>query len=132
MRDFEGSTTIATSADRLFNYLADVRHLPDYFPKALSAKAGDGDDLTIVLDFDGEATEMHAWFRADETRRMLQWGVPDVGYQGWAAITANPDGCELVISVQKPYDDETGDADTASDDIQDTIRGIRTIMRRTA
>jgi polyketide cyclase/dehydrase/lipid transport protein len=125
MRDFEGAVTIATSPDRLFNYLADVRHLPDYFPKALSAKAGDGDDLAIVLDLGGEPIEMHAWFRADEAHRMLQWGVPDAGYQGWIAVTPSPIGCELAVSVQKPDDDEIANAE-----IRDTIHSIRNIMRR--
>jgi hypothetical protein len=127
MRDFEGSAAIATSADRLFNYLADVRHLPDYFPKALSAKTGDGDQLSIVLDLGGEAVELPAWFRADETRRLLQWGVPEAGYQGWMAITADPVGCALMVSVQKPVDDDAIDAE-----ISDTIASIRTIMRRPA
>jgi hypothetical protein len=125
MREFEGSAMIATSADRLFNYLADVRHLPDYFPKALSAKTGEGDQLSIVLDLGGEAVELHAWFRADEARRLLQWGIPDADYQGWIAITSGPIGCELVVSVQKPIDDDTIDAE-----IRDTILGIRSIMRR--
>jgi hypothetical protein len=136
MRDFRGSATIATSADRLFNYLADVRHLPDYFPKALSAKAGDGEDIAIVVDLNGEATELHAWFRADAVHRLLQWGVPEAGYQGWIAITPSPTGCELTINVQKPVGDDVTfdeyDADGTESEIQDTIRGIRNIMKRNA
>lgn len=137
MPDFEGSGTIATSPDRLFNYLADVRHLPDYFPKALSAKARNGEDLAIILDLDGEATEVHAWYRVEEKRRMLQWGIPAAGFQGWLAVIPNPTGCELTVSVQRPTDDdadeidyEFGGMDSTDAEIRDTIDVIRRIMSR--
>jgi hypothetical protein len=137
MYDFEGSTTIATSPDRLFNYVADVRHLPEYFPKALSAKAGDGEDLTVVIDADGDSLEISAWYRVDHARRVVQWGVPDYGFQGWLAVNPVPAGCELTVNVQKPTSDGSGhrfsddDAyDSTEAEIRDTIGSIRRIMNR--
>jgi hypothetical protein len=131
MYDFDGSATIATSPDRLFNYVADVRHLPEYLPKALSAKAGDGEDLTVVLDVDGDPLEITAWYRVDRERRVVQWGVPDHGYQGWVAVVAVPDGCELTMNVQAPdrYDD-AGDMDGTEAELRDTVRSIARIMGR--
>jgi hypothetical protein len=134
MRDFEGSSIMTVSADRLFNYLADVRHLPDYFPKAVASSLGtvddDDDDLSIVLDLGGEAVELRAWFRVAKSRRMLQWGVPETGYQGWIAVTPYGSGCELTVHVQGPVDDPDGVDDTDAE-IRDTINGIRNVMSRT-
>jgi len=135
MRDFAGATTIATSPDQLFDYLADARHLPDYFPKALSATAGSGEDLTVVLDLDGEVVEVDAWYRVDRDRRFVQWGVPAAGFQGWLAVAADPAGSELTVSVQKPvrdsgYDEDAEDRTDA--EIRDTILVIRSIMSRIA
>lgn len=138
MHDFEDSAVVETSADRLFGYLADVRHVPDYFPKVLSAKARGGEDFAILFDLDGLPQEAQAWLRVDPARRRLQWGVPDAGYQGWLAVTPEADGCRLTVSVQMPsyqpadrYDDDPYSGDDADYEIRDTIESIRQIMRRT-
>lgn len=133
MRDYEGSATIATSPDRLFGYLRDVRHLSEYLPKILDAKSGEGEEVAIVLDVDGHATEVHGWFRADAQRRMVQWGVPEAGYQGWLTVTSTPAGSGLVIHVQKPADDDEDldeDADSTAAEIQDSLTSITQILSR--
>lgn len=79
MRDFEKSATIETSADHLFGYLADVRHLSAYFPKVLAARLRDDQELLLLVDIDGRAQEVGAWFRVDEDRRRVEWGVPASG-----------------------------------------------------
>jgi hypothetical protein len=135
MRDFERSATIATSPDRLFNYLADVRHLSEFVPRVLDAKARDTGDITIIFDMDGLAYELDGWLRADEQHRSLEWGIPSAGYQGWLTIKSAPDGCELVVNVQTPsidhhviyteyelsFDERTG---YELEDVLDTIRAI--------
>lgn len=139
MRDFEGSALIETSADRLFNYLADVRHLPDYFPRVMSTKPGDGEDLTIVFDLDGDTHEAEAWFRHDPAYRRLQWGVPESGYQGWLVVAPDTGGARLVVSVQVPLGEyppvyteyEFATNARVDHEVRDTIESIRRIMRRT-
>jgi polyketide cyclase/dehydrase/lipid transport protein len=138
MRDFEKSATIATSADRLFSYLADVRHLGDYFPKVLDAKPRSDENVSIVIDIDGLPREVDGWFRVDELRLRLQWGVPGSGYQGWLAVTPTLEGCDLTVSVQTPgsgYQEIYTDYEFSYDDgteyeLADTIESIRNIMDR--
>lgn len=127
MSDFEVATTVATSPDRLFGYLADVRHLPDYFPKALHATGGGPDEeVSVTLDVDGVACEVAAWVRADPGTRRLQWGVPAYGYQGWLTVSPGPAGCELVVHVQAPDDPDP------RYELADTVDSIRRAVRRAA
>lgn len=136
MRDLEKSATIATSADRLFNYLADVRHLSDYFPKVLSAKAGAGESVSLVIDIDGLSREVEGWVRVDARRRRMQWGVPGSGYQGWLAIAPSEAGCDLTVSLQTPGDQEIYTEyelsydDSTAYELSDTVESIRAIMGR--
>jgi len=127
MRDYDGSATIATSPDRLFNYLADVRHLPDYFPRALSAKADEDGELSLVLDLAGDPTEVAGWYRVDRQRRMLQWGVPEAGLQGWAAIAGDPAGCALTVCVQSLAE---FDGEHTAGEVHDTVRVLQNILGR--
>ncbi|HKD96144.1 MAG TPA: SRPBCC family protein [Micromonosporaceae bacterium] len=136
MYDFEVSTTVMTSPDRLFGYLADVRHLPDYFPKVLAAKGGDDEEIALTFDLDGEPFELHGWMRADPYTRRLQWGVPEAGYQGWLSVSPTPHGCELTVNLQAPALADRrgyGDFDVADQhyELVDTVENIRQIMRRT-
>jgi hypothetical protein len=126
MSDFEVSTTVAISPDMLFGYLADVRHLPGYFPKALRASGGPDEEVSVTLDVDGEACEVAAWVRADPVTRRLQWGVPGYGYQGWLTVSPAAAGCELTVHVQAP-DDPDPRAELA-----DTVESIRRAARRAA
>lgn len=137
MYDFEVSTTVMTSPDRLFAYLADVRHLPDYLPKVLAAKGDDGEEISLTVDIDGEPFEVQGWMRADPGTRRLQWGVPEAGYQGWIAVAAVPRGCELTVNLQAPaaahgYEDDESRIDVADQqyELADTVENIRQIMQR--
>lgn len=127
MSDFEVSTTVAISSDHLFGYLADVRHLPDYFPKALAATGGGPDEeVSVTLDVDGVAREVAAWVRADSRTRRLQWGVPGYGYQGWLTVSPGPGGCELTVHVQAPDDPDP------RYELADTVESIRRAAWRAA
>ena len=126
MSDFEVVTRMPISPERLFGYLADVRHLPDYFPKALHATGGANEEVSVTLDVDGVACEVAAWVRADARTRRLQWGVPGYGYQGWLSVSPEPAGCELVVHVQAPDDLDPGY------ELTDTVESIRRAARRAA
>lgn len=71
MTDFEHATDVQAGADALFDYLADVSNLPEYFDRMTSAAPAEGEAVhtTALIDPDGEGerkVEGEAWFRVDD------------------------------------------------------------------
>ena len=54
MADFERSTTVRATPDRLFDYLSDVGNLPHYFAAMKSAESTTGDSVHTVAEVNGE------------------------------------------------------------------------------
>ena len=80
MGTYEQSADMSVSPDRLFAYLAEVDHLPEYMPRITQAHAvdgGDAVDVTAEIDPpDAPAQTVHgqAWLRVQEEGRSLAWG----------------------------------------------------------
>ncbi len=102
MADFTGSTSVAADPDALFDYLSDVRHLPEYFARMTSAAPGDGEEVRTTARMpDGTEVEGDAWFRVDASARRLEWGSvgPSV-YAGRIDVRAAGDGSEVEVQLR--------------------------------
>lgn len=74
----------------MFDYLADVRNLPEYFTAMVSADAVGERKVHIVAEVEGVRREGHAWFERDREARAMRWGSegPD-GYHGELDVTSS-------------------------------------------
>jgi uncharacterized membrane protein len=100
MGDYERQRAYPVNADRLFDYLADIEHLPDYFESMTSARRGDGDEVVTTAEVDGHEVEGTAEFRVDREARRLDWSseAPN-DYHGWLAVTDAGDGAKVELHV---------------------------------
>jgi uncharacterized membrane protein len=79
MPDYRRERDFDTHPDRLYNYLADVGNLPEYFTRMTSAHKTGLQEVhtTAEVDIPGQgrrSVEGEAWFRTDKQTREIAWG----------------------------------------------------------
>lgn len=117
MADHTAQTTVQADPDAVYEYLADVSHLPEYFPMMTAAEKVPGEDAvrtTAVLDPEerGEPQgsgeqEVHgeAWFRTDDDARRIEWGSEGSSdYHGEIRVEPAEDGTRISLLIHSEQD----------------------------
>src|SRR5699024_3042275 len=102
MTDYENTTDVTASPDALFDYLADIGNLPEYFARMRSATlVGQGDAVHTVAELpDGQVVEGEAWFRVDRENRRIAWGSEGPSdYHGELAVSGTDGGARVWVKV---------------------------------
>jgi carbon monoxide dehydrogenase subunit G len=109
MPEYERSGPVNAKPDAVFAFLSDIRHLPEYIPDMVLARA-EGDRLRVAADVEGRHEEGTASFKADSQQRRIDWGAAGTaGYGGWLQVSASDPGSTVTIHLS---------TDRASDDAQ--------------
>ena len=127
MADYQNMTSVDVAPEELFDFLADVRNLPRYFPLMTSAaRAGDGNAVQTQAEFpDGEVVEGEAWFDVDRAAGRIRWGSEGPrDYHGHLTVTGSDGGAQVHVVVST--------ARVESDDVQrgvdDTMANIKELF----
>lgn len=85
--DFEQSISVNASADRIFEYLSDVRNVPEYLPTVKKADR-QADDRIHTQGQVGEHTyDADGHFNIDRQRQKIEWGSDGENeYGGWMEV----------------------------------------------
>ena len=121
MPDYEQTGTIHAEPDVLFDYLADVEHLPQYLPIVIEAETAGPDLAVVTADIHGDEHHAEGWVRVDGLERRMEWGTPEGSYQGWLQVEPDDAGPGSVVTIHVTQDHES-DAD---DDLIETLDNIR-------
>lgn len=123
MPDFERTATIDAPPDLLFDYLADITHLPEYIPAMASVHPTGGEAVEVETQIAGQHHHDHGWFHVDESEHRIEWGSKDnTDYRGWISVDAlGRTGSQLTIHLSR---DEPADTD------QQLTATINSIKRR--
>src|SRR3954470_423021 len=113
MPEYEQSGTVTTPPDQLFAYLADVHHLPEYFPHLTSAEPVGGDEVRVAADVAGARKESDAWFHVDSDERRIEWGSPSGPYHGWMQVDGVEGGSLVTIHLHQEHEGGDSEADLA-------------------
>ncbi|MGN6523444.1 MAG: SRPBCC family protein [Actinomycetes bacterium] len=125
MPDFEQSLTVATSPDRVYAYVADVRNLPRYFAHMTQAEPRGGDVVEVSADVHGQTEQSEAWFRTDEAERRITWGSRnDDGYEGWLQVC--PEGQDYATVIVHLHTPDAMPSDSIEGDLRRSLEAIRT------
>ena len=114
MGDYEHTATVAADPDTLFDYLADVHNLPDYFASMRDAEptgehVAEGDEVHVVADVDGTRREGDAWIDTDTEARTLRWGSEGPNsYRGELEVTPSGDGSQVAVRLHTERADGPG------------------------
>ncbi len=117
MTDFEHATDVQAGADVLFDYLADVSNLPEYFDRMTSAAPAEGEAVrtTALIEPDGEGErklEGEAWFRVDDGERTVSWGSEGPNdYHGELEVSAAGDTSSVTMRLHTERAEAGSDVD---------------------
>lgn len=123
MAEYRSTTDVAAPADTVFDYLADVDNLPDYFARMRSAEpTGEEEVRTVAEGPHGETYEGEAWFRVDPDRRRLEWGSEGQShYSGHLEVTSVGGGARVEVAISTEH---TG-GDEVQRSLDETVATIR-------
>ncbi len=123
MPDYEQTATVAAEPDELFDYLADVHHLPEYFPRMTDAEPALGDEVVVEEEDDsGDLHRAEGWLHVDGLERRMEWGAKAGPYHGWLQIDPDDVGGSLVTIHL--YQDHEADTDADLAEALDNIRRL--------
>lgn len=125
MPDFERTGTVDAEPDQLFDYLADVRHLPDYLPRMTDARPDGDEHVAVESDVDGDVQRSEAWFRVDDLEQRIEWGSENGPYHGWLKVTPD-EVARSVVTIHVHH--EHSEAGDTSDDLDETLDNIRRLV----
>ncbi len=128
MTSYSYAAPIDLSADVVFDYLAEVRNLPDYFPQLTRATPQGGDAVSVEAEVDGKAVAAEAWLHVDRTERTLNWSAQNEnGYHGQLQVTERGAGlCDLAITLHT----EHADGPDVQKVLEQTVAGLSQIIAR--
>lgn len=125
MADHEGSIQVAAPAKQLFDFLADVRHLTEYFDAMTSAEPAEGEAVHVVAEVNGSREEGEAWFRVDNAQQHIEWGSEgDSGYRGLLDVTGDDQASTVTVQLHT----EHGAADQIDGGISATLGQVRRLV----
>jgi uncharacterized membrane protein len=85
--EFEQSITVLAPADLIFNYLADVRNVPQYLPTVKNAQPQQGDRIRTQGQSGEHSYDSDGHFRVNHSDHRLEWGSDgENDYGGWMNV----------------------------------------------
>ncbi|MDQ4085856.1 MAG: SRPBCC family protein [Actinomycetota bacterium] len=131
MATYEHSTPVYVAPQRLYEYLADVDHLPEYIPRIKEAHTVDDSDTVDVaaelapFERSDELTvHSEAWLEVREEGRRLEWGAPGNEYHGELEVEETSSGeSRLTARLHTDLDD----SDAVEAGLVEAVQRIRTL-----
>ncbi|RKT55288.1 SRPBCC family protein [Saccharothrix australiensis] len=101
MSSYEHRAAVDLAPDRLFDFLAEPKNLPRYFPELTEVDPVGGDRVHVEADLGDRHVAADGWLRVDRDRRTLSWGTPgETDYHGELSVTGQDAGrSEIVVTL---------------------------------
>lgn len=88
--EFEQSIIVAAPADGIFEFLADVRNVPQYLPTVKNAQPQQGDRIRTQGQSGDYSYDSDGHFRVNPTEQHLEWGSDgENDYGGWMRVQSS-------------------------------------------
>jgi uncharacterized protein YndB with AHSA1/START domain len=132
--DYDDTIKVDVSPGRLFAYLADVRHLPDYMPRLTSAEPTTGDKVTVTAHIEpenapGQDVEGEAWVHVVEDGKSLEWGATGPhDYRGRLHVAPGDTAANSTLRVE--LHTERAEGSQIDHGLAETLQGIKQAVER--
>jgi len=122
MPDYEQTASVDAEPDDLFDYLADVKHMPEYLPILTEADAS-GEQVVVEADIHGDTRRAEGWLHVDALERRMEWGAQAGPYHGWLQVDPGDlSGSLVTIHVHQDHESD------AEDDLAEAMENIRRLI----
>ncbi|MCU0552193.1 MAG: SRPBCC family protein [Leptolyngbya sp. Prado105] len=106
--DFEQSIQVNAQADNIFQYLSDVRNVPQYLPTVTNAQPQSGERIRTQGHAGDHEYDSDGHFRIDQQRKRLEWGSDGENeYGGWMEVKGNGNQSEVKVHIHYAPSSET-------------------------
>jgi uncharacterized protein YndB with AHSA1/START domain len=120
--EHEHTEHVAASPDRVFAAIADPENLPHYVPQLTAVRRVGSDKLEVEARYEGHTQRGEAWFRAEESKRRIEWGAPGSEYRGWIEVSPEEGGSRLTLFLT------TARGDASDSEVMGTLDAIRRLV----
>lgn len=87
--EFEQSITVDAAADSIFNFISDVKNVPQYLPTVKAAQPQQGERIRTQGQTGDRSYDSDGHFRVDKQALRLEWGSDgENDYNGWLEVQA--------------------------------------------
>lgn len=129
MPDYTQRAHVDAPTQDLFEYLAQVRNLPDYFPTMVRAEPAEGEMVETTASVHGRRESGEAWFHVDKENLSLRWGsAGDNDYHGELSVTAEQAGSTVTVSLHT----ERLASDEIDQGLRETLDNIKRLVETPA
>lgn len=98
--DFEKSITVNAPADRIFEFLSDVRNVPQYLPTVTHAEPQSEGRIRTQGHAGDHEYDSDGHFNIDRQRQRLEWGSDgESEYGGWMEVNGKGDQSEVKVHI---------------------------------
>lgn len=95
--DFEQSTTVTAPADDIFDFISDIRNVPQYLPTVKNAQPQEGERIRTQGQAGDRTYDSDGHFRIDKQSRRIEWGSDgENDYRGWLEVQSEEESRSLV------------------------------------
>lgn len=101
--EFEQSITVAAPADGIFDFISDVKNVPQYLPTVNSAQPQEGERIRTQGQAGDRSYDSDGHFRVDKQARRIEWGSDgENDYRGWLEVQGDS-GSQSQVKVHIHY-----------------------------
>lgn len=85
--EFEQSIAVAAPVDSVFNFISDVKNVPQYLPTVKSAQPQQGERIRTQGQAGDRSYDSDGHFRVDKQTHRIEWGSDgENDYNGWLEV----------------------------------------------
>lgn len=128
MPDFEQTLRMHSSADAVFDYIADVRNMARYLPTTTHAESRGADRVRVEGDVHGRHYDSDGYLRRVDDRNRIEWGADEGDYSGWIEAR-DRDDFQADVTVHLHFDDSTWNEELRDAREADIRRGLSAALR---
>ena len=101
--EFERSITVSAGADSIFEFISDVKNVPQYLPTVKNAQPQQGERIRTQGQAGDRSYDSDGHFRVDKQSRRLEWGSDgENDYSGWLEVQGSG-GSQSEVKVHIHY-----------------------------
>lgn len=105
MPEYEDSLVVEAAPEAVFDFVSDIRNMPQYLPTTHHAEPqGGGERVRVQGEASGHPYDSDGWLRVDRTEFRMEWGSDGENlYTGWLEIDEGTDAESCLVTVHLSF-----------------------------
>jgi len=135
MAEYEHTLLVNASPDDVFDYISDVRNMPNYLPTTHHAESQGAGRVRVQGEVRGRTYDSDGWLRLDRTEHRMEWGSDGENqYSGWMEVEGDASGSAVTVHLSfeprpdqaRQFEQQSGDADaTIQQGLEAALQSIK-------